>query len=229
MGMFLSLSGVIGKSNSQVESSLREYLNTKSGGLTPKKLDHLDDNCSILAEGENGTTIFYPYGFMQWDESSLFLSENLNCPVFSFHVHDGDFWMFMLYNNGELIDQFNPIPDYWDENITKKEIEEFSGNPELISQIIESVEVKTISNYFNRWDLETESLKAYPDDEFENEDWQLVDFMRKIGLEYPLNDSDKPKGKVYEFWTKELKRVKNEETKTTIKNPINNKRWWKIW
>jgi hypothetical protein len=31
--------------------------------------------------------------------------------------------MYILYNNGQIIDQFNPIPDYWDENISDEEME----------------------------------------------------------------------------------------------------------
>jgi hypothetical protein len=73
---------------------------------------------------ENGNvSVFYPNGFVEWDESSAYISKELKTTVFSFHIHDGDFWMYILYNNGQIIDQFNPIPDYWDENISDEEME----------------------------------------------------------------------------------------------------------
>jgi len=52
-----------------------------------------------------------------------------------------------------------------------------------------------------RWDLdEPEPLKAYPDDEFSaGEDWQLVDFMRKLGLVYPVSDDGELSGITYRF------------------------------
>jgi hypothetical protein len=47
--------------------------------------------------------------------------------------------------------------------------------------------VEDISCYLTRWDLEDpHDRKAYPDDEFPmGLDWQVVDFMRKLGLIYP--------------------------------------------
>ena len=225
----MSLSGVIGKSISEVEHCLRKYLISKSGGLEPKNLNHLDKNCSILTEGINGTTIFYPYSFMDWDDASMTLSRVLNCPVFSFHIHDGDFWMFILYKNGEVIDQFNPIPDYWIEDISTNEIEEQKGNPELIAQLIENVNSEDLSKYLQRWDLESHTYKAYPDDQYVNEDWQLVDFMKKIGLDFPLDDKDNAKGTVYQFWTKELEKI-TDGSATKYKEPsISTKPWWRLW
>ena len=231
MGITLSLSGVIGKSKPEVVAVLREYLNTKSGGIEPELNDirELNNNGSILTEGTNGITVYYPYGFDDWDEASMRISEGLKCPVFTFHIHHGEFWMYVLYNNGEFIDEFNPIPDYWNPDISEKELEKLSGNPELISQIIESVDLKNISNYFYRWDVEGEPVKAYPEDEFENNGLQLVDFMKKIGLEYPLDDSGYPKGDIYAIWTRNLTRVKNQKSNQTGENNLIKNPWWKFW
>jgi len=60
---------------------------------------------------------------LEWDESSAFLSRELQAPVFSFHIHDGDLWMYILHVNGLAVDQFNPVPDYWDDQISSEEID----------------------------------------------------------------------------------------------------------
>jgi hypothetical protein len=52
--------------------------------------------------------------------------------------------------------------------------------------------------------LEAESQeKAYPEDEFKNGcDWQMCDFIKKLGLIYPMDNEGKILGKTY-FFSKE--------------------------
>lgn len=159
MGLFLSLSSILGKSKSEVEKTLNEYLISKSNRLEIKTINQLNDNSCIIGEGQNGITILYPYNFMEWEEVSNFISKKLNCPTFSFHIHDGDLWMYSLYKNGNLVDKFNPIPDYWDENISQKEIEAQKGNSKLISELINNIKAKDILNYLVRWNLKAEKKK----------------------------------------------------------------------
>jgi hypothetical protein len=55
--------------------------------------------------------------------------------------------------------------------------------------------------------LEKEDIpKAYPTDEFAQEDWQLLDFMKKLKLPYPIDDDGNPKGQVYKLWTSQFKK-----------------------
>lgn len=92
---------------------------------------------------------------------------------------------------------------YWDDNLSEKEIEEQKGNAKLISDLIPKVKTEDIERYLVRWNLDSNKQKAYSDDEFENIDWQIVDFMKKVGLEYPIDDMGKPIGTVFRFWTEE--------------------------
>src|SRR4051812_32565444 len=116
MGMFLALSGVVGKAHEEVLTSLTNYINSVNGGIQQEDNISPDNiNCCIIETAEGNTTIFYPDGYLEWDDSSAFISSELNVAVFSLHIHDGDLWMYTLYNNGQIVDQFNPIPDYWNE------------------------------------------------------------------------------------------------------------------
>jgi hypothetical protein len=205
MGMFLALSGVIGKTADEVVQSLRNYAVLNGGGLEPAgDIDAEHQNCCIVGQTDRGVTIHYPYYYSEWDKTSEFLSAELKAPVFSFHIHDGDFWMYVLFVNGEVADQFNPIPDYWDEQTSKAEIAAWKGNGLKVSHLIDGLLARDIERYLVRWDLDADPVKAYPDDAFENEDWQLLDFMKRIGLTYPLDEEGKPLGAVYKLWTKEL-------------------------
>ena len=113
--------------------------------------------------------------------------------------------------------------------MSTEEIDEQKGNPKLISELMPNVKIEDIDKYLVRWNLEEDEYKAYPEDEFENIDWQVVDFMKKVRLEYPIDDSDKPKGKVFMLWTKELKKANSEPKQSVKQLPKKNKSWWKFW
>ena len=121
---------------------------------------------------------------MNWDEASKAITLSLRKAVFSPHIHDGDLWMYTLYQNGIQIDAFNPIPDYWDEDITDQEREANKGNAEIISRCIAGLQPGDIKNYLVVWELDSdESVKAYVDDEFScGIDWQMLDFMKKASI-----------------------------------------------
>ena len=185
MGLFLSLSGVIGRTKDEVLTSLTNYANSVDGGLSEENLTTDNEHCCVIEEINGNTTILYPNGYIEWDASSEFISKELMTSVFSFHIHDGDLWMYILYANGIVIDQFNPIPDYWTDEISENEIQSWKGDASIITKQIPNLESKDIEKYLVRWDFDNEDEeKAYPTDEFIKEDWQLVDFMRKVGFSH---------------------------------------------
>ena len=168
MGMFLSLTSVIGKTENEVLNSLANYAKSVGGGLEKENLLIEHDNCCVIAEANGNTTIFNPYAYLEWDKSSEFISEDLSAPVFSFHIHDGDLWMYVLFVNGEQVDRFNPLPDYWDDNTSKEEMESWKGSAQTVSKYISNIKPADIEKYLVRWDLDAENEKAYPEDEFVN-------------------------------------------------------------
>lgn len=236
MGMFLSMTSVVGKAKSEVVNSLANYAKSVGGGLEKENLAIDNNNCCVIKEAYGNTTIFNPYAYLEWDKSSHFISESLNAVVFSFHIHDGDLWMYTLFVNGEIVDQFIPIPDYWDENITEEEIKSWRGDPLTVAKFATSVTPADIERYLVRWDMEAEeSKKAYANDDFGQEDWQLLDFMRKLSLPYPLNDDGTPNDESFKLWTKELPLQHQDSqraTSTLTSKPVENnsrKLWWKFW
>ncbi len=230
MGNFLALSSIIGKTKNEVVNSLTNYANSVCGGLQQEStINSETDNCCIIDEENGNVSILYPNGYVEWDDSSSYISKELNATVFSFHIHDGDLWMYILYNNGQVVDQFNPVPDYWDENISNEEIESWKGNANILAQYSININKADIEKYLVRWDLESENLeKAYPTDEFEQGEWQLIDFMNKLKLPYPLDDNGNPKGLTFKLWTKQLK-LETVQTKSSMTETKREKPWWKFW
>jgi hypothetical protein len=192
MGLFLSMSGVVGATHLEVLSSLERYATLNMGELVQEALTTQDNNCLVISDGVIGVTVLYPGEFYEWDEASSFLSKETGKPVFSFHIHDGDLWMYVLFENGLVVDQFNPIPDYWQE-VDAKERQRWRGNATEVAMRVPALSKESIAKYLIAWDddiLESdERKKAYPDDEFfYGDDWQLVDFMKRLGLNYPVDD-----------------------------------------
>jgi hypothetical protein len=195
MGLFLAMSEVVAGSTGAVVEALRAY--AEGNGGTLEEAAATTDHCLSIGEGAGGVTVVYPDGFLGWDSASQALSERLGKPVFSFHVHDGDLWMYLLYERGAVVDQFNPVPGYWEE-IGEEERRCWLGDAHKVASSVPGLVPEQISDYLVQWDdlllLWKEPRKAYATDRFHyGEDWQLIDFMDKLGLAYPDSDRDGPR------------------------------------
>ncbi|HEY5747117.1 MAG TPA: hypothetical protein VIU12_13620 [Chryseolinea sp.] len=161
------------------------------------------------------------------------MSRELNAPVFSFHVHDGDLWMYVLYVNGEIVDQFNTMPDYWDGDMAVEEINSWNGDARVVAKYVPGLSPAKIDQYLVRWDLDETEKKAYDDDEFVREDWQLLDFMRKCGLPYPLDEDQNIIGQTYSLLTKtpppQASSDSNDDRIGKASATGDTKPWWKFW
>jgi hypothetical protein len=203
MGLFLSMSGIIGVSEESAVDALRAYAAENGGSLEEAKLTLDDDGCLVTSEGTAGVTVLYPGEFFDWESTAQYLSQQLGKPVFSFHIHDGDLWMYSLYQKGDVVDQFNPVPDYWQE-LEEGERRSWQGNAAEVAKRVPGLAPERVSKYLVQWGDEVfqsgERKKAYPSDRFYyGDDWQLVDFMDKLGLDFPVDDRGAPHGATYRF------------------------------
>ncbi|MFN6106761.1 MAG: hypothetical protein ACK5EA_20225 [Planctomycetaceae bacterium] len=201
MGLFLSMSGVVGASQADVAAALRDYAAAHGGRFEQTTNRSASWEVLIIGEADGHVTVVYPGNFFKWDEAAAHLSRSLDVPVFSFHIHDEDLWMYLLFVAGEVVDQFNPIPDYWDDSLSDEERTQWAGNPAAIARWCPQVPETAIRQYLVPWDLEDETPgKAYEDDESAYGDcWQLVDFMRKLRFSYPFTADGQPVGDTYVF------------------------------
>jgi len=203
MGLFLAMSGIIEGNEDSVVDALRAFAEVNQGSFEQTELTTEDDGCLVVSEGIGGVTVLYPNDFFDWDSAAHFLSQRLGKPVFSFHIHDGDLWMYSLYENGEQVDQFNPVPDYWQE-LDKDARRFWQGHALEIAKRVPGLLPEQISKYLVQWGNDvfesSERKKAYPSDKYYyGDDWQLLDFMKKLGLDYPVDDRGAPHGVTYRF------------------------------
>lgn len=196
MGLFLAMSCVVEGQLAEAADVMRSYVQEKGGIFNPDGHGLPEEEQARFIESEGGVTVFYPNKFFDWDEASAFLSTALKKPVFSFHLHDGDLWMFLFFVDGQCVAQFNTLPGYWGE-ITPEEQAAWLPTTSDIAVHVPGLDPKRIAPYLVHWNLDDETPgKVNPDDEFEyNESWQLLDFMRQLGFAYP----DPGEGAGYRF------------------------------
>jgi hypothetical protein len=201
MGLFLAMSGVVGAKKEAVESALRSFTSARKGSFSHATRSTEEPNTLVLLEDDSKCSVLYPWGFLEWDEASRHLSSELGAPVFSFHIHDEDLWMFVLFDKGEPVAQFNPLPEYWDDSISDEERSSWSGDAATIAAHVQGTTVSAIRPYLRHWDLdEGDPGKAFPDDQFHFHDcWQMCDFLKRVGLTYPLDETGQALGETYEF------------------------------
>lgn len=136
-------------------------------------------------EAEKGTIIIST----EYTSSKFaqFSSKDLNIPVMYLCIYDGDFWSYLLYADGKIVDDFGPEPNYFGD---VKNPEKYKGNAEVLIKYFPYVKKEQIENYLVLWnDYYNKEEKAYPEDEFCYCDcWQMADFMKKLGFKYPDTD-----------------------------------------
>lgn len=113
------------------------------------------------------------------------LSRFTSGPSVVFYEYDQATWGYTLYNAGTELDRFWSVPE-----IVQEDAVATRGTPVLVSGLF-GVPESAIAPYLRHLDSELpETSKAFPDDEFALTDhWVRVDFMRRLGLQYPAPGS----------------------------------------
>lgn len=187
MGLFLTMMACRTSLRNDVINALSSIM--KERGLLLKSKSKVDITTGknyqyeITNEKNGWIQIFCPQ--VPDDSLANMLSKDLNVPVYQFHIHDGSFWIYKLFVSGKLIDKYNPIPDYW-KKINRKESESWRGNSAILASIFK-IEESKIKPYLIFWNNEkNKNKKAFPTDEFPLlSEWSMVDFQKKLGIEYP--------------------------------------------
>jgi hypothetical protein len=119
-------------------------------------------------------------------------------------MFEDDYWQYCLYVNGDIIDSFNPIPSLYKE-LTEVEGVPSVGDPSILCQHWPDIATDELVNYYILWDAESNwndsrdpLQKAYPHNIYPRGNaWQVADFMKQLGLPFPLDESGKLFGDAY--------------------------------
>lgn len=202
MGLFLFMTGVAGSSREQVTAALRSIVEQHGGELRPGTAESAEDVQTLITGDHDRTLIVYPGMFEWWEDVSRELSSRLQVPTIAFHIHDSDLWMYIAFENGKEVAWFNTVPEYFGP-ISNEDKLKWQGDAKRLAQLVPGCDAAQIERYLVAHSDEAEpDGKAYPDDEFSFcDDEQLLDFVRRLGFDYPDSPSH-PTTRCYELWTK---------------------------
>lgn len=195
MGLFLQIAIMPGCKKEEVSAFVKVVAekyshpfgtSAKLSGMQYDIADLFPEECKYK-QYENGTSIlFNNRRCVGYGDLAEAISKESGKVVLLLYIYDGDYWAYELYDNGEKIDQFDPIPDYFGE-VSEEVIRMSKGNADIIAKYF-SVNKADIEKYLIFWSYGRLNNKAYEDDEFEYCDWQMADFMRKLGYPYGFEE-----------------------------------------
>ncbi|MBS1635684.1 MAG: hypothetical protein JST26_07150 [Bacteroidetes bacterium] len=169
--------------------------------------NHNEELCIVDSTNKN-TTVLFPSPFNHW-ELSQSLSYKLKAAVLALEIHDGDFWFFILYENGKEILKFNPYPEYYDENVKEEGLNSWLPDMGTLCRYFPETKPEEIKNYFlhwksndiKHWTDKSGIKKAYPTDLYGyGNGLQMFDFMKKIGIKYPIDENNNFSGTAFRLY-----------------------------
>ena len=177
MGLILSVLILKDCGEARARAAVEKFGGNACWNLAPAE-------CSYLEYG-SGVQILLNDMCCGYDDMTREISRELSATVMLCFIYDEDYWGYDLFENGEEIDCFNPMPDYFEE-ISEEEKRKLAGNSKVIAESF-GVDEDKIKGYLVEWneDILDGGETAYEGDEFAAGDaWQMADFMDKIGYPY---------------------------------------------
>ena len=193
MGNFMAVTGFHTSDHSEIVDFVVQYAKRNRVGVellngnTPPK----EETDALIYNPENGwSIIFWPRYFSANDfPLARAYARAKNICVSSLHVYDSDYWEHIFLNGDQVEHLFCSSPNFWEEE--EEEIRNWIDDPAQMCKTL-SIPVASVEKYLVDVGLEELSGKAYPDDQFELDDfWVMVDFWRKLGINYPEGDHAK--------------------------------------
>ncbi len=199
MGGFLASSAVRDRPVKKVASQIQSCVSKHGVACKPVTSGPVVDatDVRIFAPTNSWTVVLWPEYFNIHDiEVCKELSAALRTTISTVHVYDGDYWTHVLLRDGEALDHFASMPNYFDEEDGEDGDEaephgaararKWAGDASVVAKALSLPSPDAITPYFVSVDEDTDDEKAFPEDEFELSDfWVFTDFWRKTGVAYP--------------------------------------------
>lgn len=156
------------------------------------------DDVTVFAPVNGWTVVLWPAYFSDVPAAQS-VSRVLGVLASTVHIHDGDYWGHTLLRDGQVVDRFASMPDYFtdDPDEVAALARTWAGNPTVVAEAV-GRPVADVAPYLVPVALdgdedddelyeEPDGLgKALPDDAFDLDDpWVFVDFWRRLGITYP--------------------------------------------
>lgn len=173
-------------------SSIEELPSPKWDPATATIAGIRDYQLALLAPaGDGWQSLLLHLNSLLGDPLAKYLSTQVIVPVIVFHEYDQAAWGFSVFEQGERIGLFWNAPEI---------MEKLPESCEISADFLAGkfgVKVSAITPYLQHVHTIEVDKKAFTEDEFTLYDhWVRVDFMRRLGIHYPIPGS---KGSRYIF------------------------------
>jgi hypothetical protein len=177
MGEFVAVSAVRTGNLDAVGEAALDFFRTHSCAAeqipaTGRAQDAAD--LRIYGPGDGWTVILWPQPFAEL-AAAEFVSRRLGTLVSSISLYDGDYWRHVLFRDGEVLDRFGNVPDYFAENEqdAARLRDKFGGQPAVVADAV-GCPPERLAPYLVRADLDEDT-----------DPWIFVEFWRQFGPRYP--------------------------------------------
>lgn len=181
MGRFAFISAFVNRDKATVTNALSEYAQSCNGIFERGSKDPEIEE-TIIHGGCDVAAITFGRDAGDPDLITAEIARILDTWGIYFHIHDGDLWLYVLYQSGEEVEEFSVRPEYFgDPDATTSQ-----APPQRIFDAFPSADPVKIERYLLPWTPELEGQKANPTDNYEYHDcMQLLDFINALGIQYP--------------------------------------------
>lgn len=131
---------------------------------------------------DKGPAVLLNDGCCGYEDLAKTLSAGLPGPVMVLYIYDDDYWGYFLYQDGEELDRFASLPDYFEVGSPPH----VPGDSHIVARSF-GVEAEAVAPYLLPWEEERMGSYAREGDQAVIGDcWQMADFMEKLGFDYDL-------------------------------------------
>lgn len=179
MGLFLDVALLNGCNKDTAEQALKSWCAAKP------KSRIVPSDCQLEEQSKGTVIIFNDDDCFEQQEFCITFSKEHGMVAMHLYIYDGDFGAIIFTKTEKRLIAF-PLFRITLKILTNKNGNVRNGNSNILAKEY-SICSKDIERYLVTWDEDDNGEdKAYPDDEYGHIDWQMVDFMKKLGYHYFL-------------------------------------------
>jgi hypothetical protein len=124
---------------------------TLRGPDQARVLEALHDRRCYVAETENSCTVVFDeandqQNIQEMVEFSQTLSSKFDCVALALLVHDDDILVYFLFGNGELIDQYDSSPAYFDQSASLENNAPAGGDAAKLAKAFDVADVQKLES-----------------------------------------------------------------------------------
>ncbi|MFI5934780.1 hypothetical protein [Actinoplanes sp. NPDC051494] len=169
------------------------------------------DDIRVFAPENGWTVVLWPPSFIE-EAAARFMSRGLGVLASSVRVHDGDYWRHVLLRDGDVLDRFASMPEYFtdDPGEVARLRARFAGHPAVVAAAVGCTTAQ-LAPYLVHADLDHDGEfvdhgKAFPEDRSGVDNpWVFASFWAQFGPHYPDDpEADKARIRLAPGWMEGL-------------------------